>query len=1333
VEIPVGTKVERYLIEGVIGAGGMAVVYLVRHRELGSQHALKVLTLPGRKAQSRLIQEGQLQSSLRHPNVASVTDIVRVQGAPALVMEYIRGPSLAELLAKCQLTLEQADAMARGILRGVAAAHVHGMIHRDLKPANILVDVEEGRLVPKITDFGLAKVAGRSGRDAQGTRTGDVMGTPAYMAPEQIRDSSSVDARADVFSLGAMLYELVTGQSAFGGGETMKVWARILAGNYQPPEEVRDDLPERMRRAIHGALAVDREARFADLPALIEAWGVHLDTDAGIRQVPDGASLWRGRALEVATSGRREHGPSPTLDMDAPEPASATPRTYELPVREAKAGAVDPTLAFFEAPTGTVTLVFTDIESSTRLWERLDDSFEPALALHDQILRDALQEHSGYEVQKTGDAFVLAFASASDAVRYCLDVQLRLHQADWPDALLNDKAAADLTRPSNDGAFRGIRVRMGIHTGEPLIRQEPVTGRLEYGGQMFNRAMRVGSAPHGGQVVLSQSTYQLVSEVLSSDTVGVVDLGEHALEGLERREHLWQVTPKAISPRRFPRLRTADLRQTNLTPQLSRFFGREKELAALATMLGEQRRLVTLLGPGGTGKTRTATRFGALHLLDYPGGVWWCDLTQTRTLEGICGAVASALGASLGTTNLVQDVGRLLAGMGRTLLLLDNFEQVVAHAADTVGSWLATAPKAVFVVTSRERLHIGGEQVLNIDPLPPGDAMRLFEDRARQVRADFRLTETNRPVVEQIVQRLDGLSLAIELAAARIAMLPPERILERLGQRFKVLRSRRRDRDARQATLQGAIDWSWDLLEPWEQLGLAQCSVFRGGFDLKAAESILDLEAWPDAPWAMDVVESLVNKSLLRVTEPTAGHERFNLYESIREYGRDKLEGATEICGPDGIGLSGPDAASAARLRHIDYYSGLGATSSTDSRDGNEDSLELDNFLATVAASLEAGCLDRAAGAVRAALRIFFCQGPIVAGLRFAETVLAATGLTAVDEASVELRRVDILLRLGQGEQAREISTRVLAVSRELGEPVLEAQALKTLGQICVAELRYDKAWEYLGQALGTAEACGATSVTSMVHLARGVIEHDRGNTVQAQAHYRASLDLLEHVADPHARALCLSNLALLSEQRGQLPEAIELYERALERSSAQGLRWAQTCQAINLAEALRIDGQVEACTQRLAENLELAGRIEAREFEGYGRVTQGRLHQAQGRLDEAEVGFKAALDLFRTVGDTRYEGFALTFLGDLYRRRGRLDDAEAVTVPGVRMLRDWGEPTFLGRGLSHLGLLRIAQGNPPAARELLREGEALIQQIECYPTADLSQCIEELRAALEG
>ncbi len=348
-ELAAGTVVERYTIERTLGAGGMAVVYLARHNQIGTLHAVKVLTTHSPGLTERLMQEGRVQGGLRHPNIVGVTDVVRLDGAPGLVLEYIRGPSLQRLLAQRRPTLGQIDSLARGILRGMATAHRQGLVHRDIKPANILLAVGDDGLVAKVADFGLGKLVHRNPGSGQ-TRTGATMGTPQYMAPEQIRDSASVDARADVFALGALLFELVSGASPFAGSDTMDTFERICAGRVPNLDELAPAIPTRMSQTIQAALQVDPDQRPADAQQMLLRWTGQADGLAA-EPLSDHPSLWDEATLQaaeaLAPSGRESlasgdnSGPAPTppapdmdtfaLSLDGGPTSSVAPHDEQAP------------------------------------------------------------------------------------------------------------------------------------------------------------------------------------------------------------------------------------------------------------------------------------------------------------------------------------------------------------------------------------------------------------------------------------------------------------------------------------------------------------------------------------------------------------------------------------------------------------------------------------------------------------------------------------------------------------------------------------------------------------------------------------------------------------------------------------------------------------------------------------------------------------------------------------------------------------------------------------------------------------------------------------------
>ena len=485
-------------------------------------------------------------------------------------------------------------------------------------------------------------------------------------------------------------------------------------------------------------------------------------------------------------------------------------------------------------PSGTVTLVFTDIEGSTALLDELGaEAFKEALADHRQAVREAFGAHSGYEVDDAGDGLFYAFASASAAVTGVAEAMASL--ADGP-----------------------VRIRVGVHTGEPLL--DPP----KYVGPDVHKAARIMSAAHGGQVLLSGATHELVAD-------DVLDLGRHRLKDFAEPVSLFQ-----LGSVRFPPLRT--ISNTNLPLALSSFVGREQEVTQVVSLVrGEAARLVTLAGPGGTGKTRLALEAAGELVREFGAGVFWIGLAPVRDPALVVDTIAQTLGAK-------QELARHISDK-QLLLVLDNLEQLVESAVELV-ALLQACPNLRLLVTSRELLRVDGEVVFPVPALAEPEAVELFCARAR--------IESDEAVVE-LCGRLDNLPLALELAAARVRVLTPAQILERISQRLDLFTAGR-DVDPRQQTLRATIAWSYDLLSPDEQRLFARMAVFRGGCTLEAAEEVVDAN--------LDALQSLVDKSLLRHTE-----DRFWMLETIRDYAHELLNGSNE--------------ADAIRGRHADHYLAL--------------------------------------------------------------------------------------------------------------------------------------------------------------------------------------------------------------------------------------------------------------------------------------------------------------------------------------------------------------------------------------------------------------------------
>jgi predicted ATPase/class 3 adenylate cyclase len=564
-------------------------------------------------------------------------------------------------------------------------------------------------------------------------------------------------------------------------------------------------------------------------------------------------------------------------------------------------------------PSGTVTFLFTDIEGSTQLWETQPEAMKDALAKHDSILREAIESNNGHVIKTTGDGIHGAFEKAIDAVQATLSAQ------------------RNLQAPIND---LQIKVRMGMHTGEAELRAS------DYYGQALNRAARIMTVAHGGQILLSSVTAELAREHLPLNT-SLLDLGEHRLRDLIRPEHIYQLQSSDL-PKDFPVLTSLDILPNNLPPQLTSFIGREHEMDEARNLLSATR-LLTLIGPGGTGKTRLSLQIAAEQLSNFKDGVWLVELAPLTDPAFIISTIASTfevrevLGVPL--SSIVIDYLRAR----QLLLIFDNCEHLIEAIAQIADQLLHACPQLKIISSSREALGIHGETVYRVpslslpdnsaDSLMRSEATRLFIERAKKAEPRFHLTDHNASPIAQICLRLDGIPLAIELAAARIKLFTPEQIAERLDDRFKLLTGGSRTALPRQQTLRALIDWSYQSLKETEQCFFRRLAVFSGGWTFEAAESVIG---------EMDTMEGLlglVNKSLVSVDEQD-GESRYRFLETIRQYAMEKLVESGE--------------AAAVRDRHLDqilslaYHSPQGLFGTEDTKSLDRIEVEHDNLRAAL-------------------------------------------------------------------------------------------------------------------------------------------------------------------------------------------------------------------------------------------------------------------------------------------------------------------------------------------------------------------------------------------------
>jgi predicted ATPase/class 3 adenylate cyclase len=760
-----------------------------------------------------------------------------------------------------------------------------------------------------------------------------------------------------------------------------------------------------------------------------------------------------------------------------------------------------------ELPAGTVTFLFTDLESSTRLWEEHAEAMHDALARHDSLLREAVEAHGGYIVKGTGDGLHAVFATADRAVDAAVAGQLALRRERW-----------DETGP--------LRVRMGLHTGAAELREG------DYFGPAPNRAARLMSAAHPGQMLCSQTTAELVRDSLPP-SIGLIELGPHHLQDLTRAEVVAQLTHPELAGE-FPALRSLEPFPGNLPRQVSSFVGRGEELVTVAGELADTP-VVTLTGVGGVGKTRLALEVAAAVLPNYRDGAWLCELAGVRDPEAVPGAVVDVfrLDPRPGMTAIDLVLNFLRAK--ELLLVLDNCEHVLNPIAGLVTAIVRECPGVRVLATSREGLNVAGERILvvaslelpeaaaELQAIAGSEAVRLFVERAEAVRAGFALDASNASAVAQICQRLDGVPLAIELAAARIAMLAPPELARRLDQRFRILTGSEHGAVERHQTLRAAIDWSYELLHDAERMLLDRLSVFAGGFALEAAETVASGEGI-DSDAVFDLLAVLVRRSL--VEADTEGAEaRYRLLETIRQYAQERLEAdgnaarvrdehARHFAAFGEAAIAG--LASPAELdwwqrfsREIDNVR-VALTWAIENRDV-ETTLRLmaldDARLVTFSPELSAvlrpaaepalaipGIADdpRYPTVLLCAAMHCYARGDLEGVARYCDDALAAEGRLGVDpNSSVWSTRIWVALTEGNVDEYVEYAERALAICRGRDEPFRLAWALTGAamahslkgGDMAVAIAEVDEALP-LAQELAIPSLVGSTRASAAFVLA---------------------------------------------------------------------------------------------------------------------------------------------------------------------------------------------------------------------------------------------------------
>jgi predicted ATPase/class 3 adenylate cyclase len=902
-------------------------------------------------------------------------------------------------------------------------------------------------------------------------------------------------------------------------------------------------------------------------------------------------------------------------------------------------------------PTGTVTFLFTDIEGSTTLAQQFPAEMPALLARHHAILHQAIQAHHGHVFQITGDAFCAAFSTASDSLQAALDAQRGLQHESWNPA--------------------PIKVRMGLHTGaaQAGVTEERAGGYVGY--LTLTRVQRVMSAAYGEQILLSNPTAELVRGDLPAD-VTLHDMGEHRLKGLLNPEHLWQLIAPDVR-QDFPPLQSLNAIPNNLPVHLTSFIGREKEIAEVKQELTAHR-LVTLTGSGGTGKTRLSLQVAAEVIEGFTQGVWFVELAPLVDPDLIPPTILSVMGINQQPGKAPLDVLKDYLHDKQVLLMLDNCEHLIEACAQVVNALLRAAPQIKVLASSREALGVKGEVAYHVpslslpDPkhlpvieqLSQYEAVRLFIDRVLLVAPHFDVNKENAPAIAQICYRLDGIPLAIELAAARVKMMSVEQISRRLDDRFRLLTGGARTALPRQQTLRALIDWSYDLLSESERLLLRRLSVFAGGWTIEAAEEVGSGEGIePDD--VLDLLTQLVNKSLVVVMEQSPSDEtRYRMLETIRQYAREKL---LEAGGGEVV-----------RDRHLAYFVKL------------VEQAEPQLYRADQVRWLNR--LDDELDNLRVALE-WALATDVESGLR-----IAALPWRWWDEHGYFREMGEWLAQL---------------LERRPTADTLHAQALVSYSLCLFRQSNFAATFQIAEQSLQMARTLSDKQTEALSLQFLGTFTLVQGRVGDSTPLLEQSLALYRTLGDKVGQANVLSVLSSNS--------------RHLERATAFGKESIQLCRELGhlsgiafslttLARSTFWGGDFSSPAAWLDEALSIARQIGDQTVENYALLTSGVLAYWRGQYRQAKACYEECFRLSEKLGDHYQGSWARVFMAYALLRQENLRQARELFEESIQRAHQADWTIIIVFAVEGLASLHVNQGQPERAARLFAWADAMRDKI---------------------
>lgn len=799
----------------------------------------------------------------------------------------------------------------------------------------------------------------------------------------------------------------------------------------------------------------------------------------------------------------------------------------------------------------------------------------------------------------------------------------------------------------------------------------------------------------------------------------------------------------------------------------STFVGRTGELDRLSAWLEGPERLLAVVGPGGVGKTRLCARFASARHDAFPGGSWLVELEGRRSEEEVLTAVAGALGLQLGDAPGHQ-IGAALEARGRVLLVLDDLQ----CEAPFIQQWLDRAPEARFLVTGSRRPALPSRSLLLLKPMSSDDALTLLGDRSRDAGAPDASRVKSAGAAEALVEQLDGLPLAIELAAARMRMLGLEELLARLDQRFRLLRGTGGDVDPRTATMRGVLDGSWSQLEPWARLGLAQCSQFRGSFTLESAEAVLDVAECEDAPWAMDVLQRLQDQSLLEVESVERGRTCFRLLHTVRDYA------AEQLARPDGAERTGPEAVRAVRKRHCEHYAALGSNPRLEAVDGPNawEALgrllrQRDNLTAALDWALDAGSLHQAVHLARALQEVAKHQGPLTLVQGRVNHILTLPGSVESERIDLAARQAELMVLAGDVGPAKETLLRLQEGAAALDSPRLLAKVFVVLGNMEIESDAPNAARPHLEAAREAAVRADDGLLQAMATMSLGSLEQTAGRPDAAEELYRDALVRVRRLGNSRLEGVLLLHLGSLDMDRGRLEAAHVTFEEALASMRRVGARRHEGSALGNLGALYLEMGRLKDARRCLEEALVVHREVGALRLEGAALGNLGTLCVTLGDGPSAQGYYLESIAIHEGLGNRGFAAIMRGNLAEVHLQAGRLEDAERCVSRAVStcselglvvaqavflgltgqvceglglpcdadrsfdeseaLLRSSDRPGELGKLLCRRGKVFAVRGDTAAAEATLEEATVLSTRLQVTPESELARGLVELRQML--